>query len=353
MCFNLKPFLTLAVSKPNHSLKKHTLYILLLFLFFSCDKKENAIISFYYWKTNYQLSTTEQEVIRENNIQKMYIRYFDIDLNPKTKAAFPRSPIHFIQKPTVKNIVPVVYIKNNVMLQTALDVHDLAQKTVRFIETINRANRLNCNEIQIDCDWSLDSKANYLAFIERCKRISNKKVSATIRLHQVKYFEKTKIPNVDFGVLMYYNMGTIAMKSGNSIYDRSIAKRYISSLKKYPLALNIALPIYAWGIHSRDNIILGLRSKLTIEDLQKDKNFAAIDATTFKVIQSNYRKGVFYKKEDLVKIEAITANDLKEMAEDLEENLAQKPKEIIFYDLDQDNLKNYEKNIFKQVSSCF
>lgn len=325
----------------------------MLFLFFSCNKKENAVISFYYWKTNYQLSAAEQEVIRENNIQKMYIRYFDIDLNPKTKAAFPRSPIHFIQKPTVKNIVPVVYIKNNVMLQTALNVDSLAQKTFRFIETINNANQINCNEIQIDCDWTLDSKANYLAFIEHFKHISNKKLSATIRLHQVKYFEKTKIPNVDSGVLMYYNMGTIAMKSGNSIYDRSIAKRYISSLKKYPLALNIALPIYAWGIHSRDNIILDLRSKLTIDDLQTDKNFVAIDATTFKVIQSNYRKGVFYKKEDLVKIEAVTANDLKEMAEDLEENVAQKPKEIIFYDLDQDNLKNYEKNIFKQVSSCF
>ncbi|MEL1241221.1 hypothetical protein [Flavobacterium flavipallidum] len=334
-------------------MKLHTLYLLLILLFFSCDKKEKTCVSFYYWKTNYELTTAEQEAIRDNNVQKIYIRYFDIDWNSNTKAAFPRSPIHFIQKPTVKNIVPVVYIKNNVMLQAALDVDDLAQKTVRFIATINRTNGINCNEIQIDCDWSLDSKYNYLAFIERFKSISKKKISATIRLHQVKYFEKTKIPNVDSGVLMYYNMGTISMKSGNSIYDRSIAQRYISSLNQYPLVLNVALPIYSWGIHSRDNSILGLRSKLTVEDLQKDENFLAIDATTFKVIQSNYRKGVFYKKEDLVKIETVTAGDLKEMAEDLEENVAQKPKEIIFYDLDQDNLKNYEKNIFKQVSSCF
>ncbi|MBD0723840.1 hypothetical protein B6A10_01455 [Flavobacterium sp. L1I52] len=334
-------------------MRHNTIYLLLIFLFFSCDKKENSLISFYYWKTNYELSATEQEAIRDNNIQKIYIRYFDIDLNPKTKTPYPRSPIHFIQKPTVKNVVPVVYIKNSVMLQTDLDVEDLVQKTVRFMETINTINGINCREVQIDCDWSLNSKENYLVFIERFKHISKKKISATIRLHQVKYFEKTKVPNVDSGVLMYYNMGTISMKSGNSIYDRSIAKRYISSLNKYPLALNVALPIYSWGIHSRDNNILGLRSKLTFEDLQKDENFLAINTTTFKVIQSNYRKGVFYKKGDFVKIEAVTAADLKEMAEDLKENLAQKPKEIIFYDLDQDNLKNYEKNIFKQISSCF
>ena len=41
------------------------------------------------------------------------------------------------------------------------------------------------------------------------------------------------------------------------------------------------------------------------------------------------------------------------MAEDLDGNLAQTPREIIFYDLDEFNIKNYEKNIFKQVISCF
>ena len=148
-------------------------------------------------------------------------------------------------------------------------------------------------------------------------------------------------------------MGTIAVESLNSIYDRGIAKRYVSSLKKYPLPLNIALPIYAWGIHIRDNAIVGLRSKLTVEDLQSDKNFTEIDEITFRVNKSNYRKGVFYQKEDIVKIEAISAADLKEMASDLQVNLNQQPKEIIFYDLDELNLKNYEKSIFKQVSTRF
>lgn len=327
--------------------------ILLLFIFSSCSKEEAPLFSFYYWKTTYELTPIEEKVLKENKVEKLYIRYFDIDLHSKTQEAYPRSPIRFKEKPFVKNIVPVVFIQNSVLLQPHLEVDSLAQKTVDFIQKINNANRLTTTEIQIDCDWSLQSKDNYLAFIESVKRISATKISATIRLHQVKYFEKTKIPNVDSGVLMYYNMGTIAVNSLNSIYDEGIAKRYISSLKKYPLPLNIALPIYAWGVHIRDNRVLGLRSKLTVADLKSDKNFKPIGEQRFITIQSNYRKGVFYKKDDLVKIESISAADLKEMAADLSENLKEKPKEIIFYDLDQDNLKNYEKSIFKQISSRF
>ena len=46
----------------------------------------------------------------------------------------------------------------------------------------------------------------------------------------------------------------------------------------------------------------------------------------FKVKNANYKNGTFYEENDLLKIEAISSEDLKEMAEDLDENLAQTPK---------------------------
>jgi hypothetical protein len=73
----------------------------------------------------------------------------------------------------------------------------------------------------------------------------------------------------------------------------------------------------------------------------------------FEVKKSNYKNGFFYEGGDRLKIEAISAEDLKMMGEELSENLANTPKEIIFYDLDEFNLKIYEKNIFEQVVSCF
>jgi len=247
----------------------------------------------------------------------------------------------------------VVYIKNKVMLKQNIDIEDLAQKTVKLINEINDKNKIDSKEIQIDCDWTLSSKDNYLQFIALFKKLSQKKISATIRLHQIKYFKKTKIPNVDSGVLMYYNMGVVAPDSLNSIYDKKIADRYLKSLKKYPLHLDFALPIYSWAVHIRNQKVMGLRSKLSILELKKDKNFEQISAIFFKVKHSNYKNGVFYEENDVLKIEAISSESLIEMAEDLNDNNAQKPNEIIFYDLDEFNIKNYEKNIFKQVVSCF
>jgi len=148
-------------------------------------------------------------------------------------------------------------------------------------------------------------------------------------------------------------MGSIAPDAENSIYSSKIAERYLKSLKKYPLHLDFALPIYSWGVHIRDGKVIGLRSKLNVSELKKDKNFEQIDAIFFKVKKSNYKNGVFYEEKDKLKIEAISAEDLKEMAQELDENLAQTPNEIIFYDLDEFNIKTYEKNIFKQVVSYF
>jgi hypothetical protein len=339
----------------NHpmSFKKILLFGVLLFFVFSCQRQEKPLISFYYWKTIFNLSPKEKEVLSQNEVKKIYIRYFDIDLNPKSQEPFPRSPIRFEEKINAFQIVPVVYIKNKVMLSKNLNVLDLAQKTNRFIQQINSRNTISIQEVQIDCDWTLDSKDNYLHFIEEFKKVSHKKLSATIRLHQIKYFKKTKIPNVDRGVLMYYNMGKIAPDSLNSIYDRAIASRYLLSLKNYPLPLDIALPIYSWGIHIRDGKIIGLRNKININNLKKDSSFVLTNNNWFKVLKSNYKNGIFYKENDLVKPEMISRNDLLEMANDLEDNTTQNPKEIIFYDLDEFNLKNYDTAIFEEIIDCF
>jgi len=331
-----------------------TFYLVLLtFLLVSCGKSEQPKISFYYWKTILKFSKSENEILTENAVQKLYVRYFDIGLQANTKEPIPISPIRFYENVSKFNIVPVIFIQNKVMLQSGLDIEDLVKKTIHFVDQINEKNKIECKEIQIDCDWTLTSKDNYLKFIERFKKLSRKKLSATIRLHQVKYFRKTKIPNVDSGVLMYYNMGAIAADSLNSIYDQKVAAKYLKSLKKYPLHLDIVLPIYSWGVHIRNKKVIGLRSKLYVSELKKDENFEQISVMFFKAKHSNYKNGVFYEENDLLKIEGITPEDLKQMANELDENLAQSPKEIIFYDLDQFNLKNYEKNIFEQVVSCF
>ena len=81
--------------------------------------------------------------------------------------------------------------------------------------------------------------------------------------------------------------------------------------------------------------------------------FKREDEKHFRVIQSNYKNGVFYQENDVLKLEAIAASDLLEMASDLQENTNESPNEILFYDLDQFNFNSYEKSIFEQVIAVF
>ncbi|MBW4359173.1 hypothetical protein [Flavobacterium taihuense] len=334
-------------------MKKIILFGVILTLFISCQQQEKPAISFYYWKTIFRLSPKEKNCLITNQVKRLYIRYFDVDLIEQTQMPYPRTPIRFETSTANFEIIPVVYIKNKVMLDKKLNVLDLAQKTNSFIQQINSKKNIAIQEIQIDCDWTLASKDNYLHFIEAFKKVSKKKLSATIRLHQIKYFKKTKIPNVDRGVLMYYNMGKIATDSLNSIYDRNIATRYLSSLKNYPLPFDIALPIYSWGIQIRDGKIIGLRNKIDAHNLKNNSSFVLTKNNWFTITRSNFQDGIFYKENDQLKLETIAANDLFEMANDLKENTTQNPKEIIFYDLDEFNLKNYEEGLFKKVIDCF
>src|SRR5690606_11772053 len=224
----------------------------------------------------------------------------------------------------------------------------LAVKVYNYIQQINKSANVSVNEIQFDCDWSLKSKQNYFQFIEEFKKL-HPNLSATIRLHQIKYPEKTGIPSVKTGVLMYYNMGVISAGEDNSIYSQKTAKNYINSLQNYNLPLNIALPVFSWGVHVRSNQVTNLIGGLRVDDLAEDQ-FEKISENRFKVLKDIVFKGRYLAKDDEIKIEAVSADQLKEMMHDIKKNSKHKPNEIIFYDLNENNLKAYEKEDFKTVS---
>lgn len=327
-------------------MKKNWLLMLLVALLVACSAKTEKInTAFYFWRTTFSLTQTEQQYLKDLDVKKLYIRYFDVAL--QNNQAVPVAPVIFNQKPSGYNIVPVVYIKNEVFLQNG-GANSLALKVYNYIQQINKSADVSVNEIQFDCDWSLKSKQNYFQFIEEFKKL-HPNLSATIRLHQIKYPEKTGIPSVKTGVLMYYNMGVISAGEDNSIYVQKTAKNYINSLQNYKLPLNIALPVFSWGVHVRSNQVTNLIGGLRVNDLVGDQ-FEKISENRFKVLKDVVFKGRYLAKDDEIKIEAVSAEQLKEMMHDIKKNSKHKPNEIIFYDLNENNLKAYEKEDFKTVS---
>lgn len=321
-----------------HFKMKKSLFLLVFYFLVSCTNKEPKTTSFYYWKTVFQLSNAEKKVLAQNNVDKLYVRYFDVGLTNGTPM--PLAPVFFKDKKIKETIVPVVFIKNEVFLSKELKTEDLVFKIIRLIDQINQVNHMKTNEIQIDCDWSLASRDRYVAFLKLLKVKYAKTISTTIRLHQIKYFRATKVPPVDYGVLMFYNMGKLEANGINSIYDKKIALQYLPALKKYPLPLKVALPIFSWMVHSRNNEIIHLISKTSREDFRNNPTFE-IEKNTISVQKNTLFKGFFFKEGDKLHLEEISEHDLKEMKSLLSAYMNKEPDEIIYYDLDENNLKKY------------
>jgi len=311
------------------------------------SSKDHPQLSFYYWKTTFALDQPERETLKTLEVRKLYIRYFDIGL--KNGTAVPITPLVFKEAIPLVEVVPVVYIKNEVVLSTQLDVKKLAHQIINFVQQINEHNNIDSQEIQLDCDWTLQSKERFFALIDQLRKETDMKISATIRLHQVKFASKTGIPNVDRGVLMYYNMGRIASDSLNSIYDRQIAQKYTSGLKDYPLPLDYALPIYSWVVHSRKDQVVRLISRLRVTDLEQQPHLQQLNKTQFVVKKEMEAFGFVFQAGDILKVESISPDQLKEMTTDLYRASGTVPKEIILYDLNSKNINTYDQEIFKEM----
>lgn len=322
--------------------------LFLLSLCVACDRPARQI-SFYYWKTIFQLDTIEKEVLNYNGVNTLFIRYCDIDLKPGDTMPKPVSPIALDTFARRLRIVPVVFIKNRTFRDMDhADAEQLAQDISRFIRGINNSIHLTPDEIQFDCDWTEATRDSYFYFLSYYRAITSLRISVTIRLHQVKYPKRSGVPPVDRGVLMYYNMGQINATESNSIYDKATANKYNSYISDYPLQMDVALPIFSWALKIRDGQVIELLNKIYFFHFQNDSNFNAISSNRFVTKNACFKGGYYFAKNDVIKIENIPTDKLLEMADQLSDH-PKKINDIIFYDLDSSNLVQYEKDIFKKV----
>lgn len=322
---------------------------ILVFLLMACQvKNADNQLSAYYWKTRFKLSDTEKKFVADNGVNRLYIRYFDVTLNEGKPK--PLAPIIFESIPENITVVPVVYIKNEVFKAVDVNALELAQKIHDYIVQINTKHKIQIDEIQIDCDWTLTTKDNFFEFLKYFKDLNrDKNLSATIRLHQVKYYTKTGIPPVDTGVLMYYNMGDLSVMNQNSIYDKDVANKYITHLAQYPLQLDVALPIFEWGVVIRNQHVIDLVDAQIFNNFIQNTSVTSIDKNLYLSKEEVIIKGKVFQKGDILKIEKIRSEDFKQMVKDLNQAMSNAPKKIILYELSDKYIHNYEKDFFKQI----
>jgi hypothetical protein len=324
--------------------------LFLLWLLAACQQPHKRPISFYYWKTQFSLNGYERKVLRENNAQTLYVRFFDVDFKPDDDQPVPVSPIQLDTAIHNFKVIPVVFIKNRTFERLkAADIPGLVSKVSNLIAIINTKQRFLTNEIQFDCDWTERTRDNYFQFIQQYRDYTGQPISSTIRLHQVKYKERTGVPPVDRGVLMYYNMGAINGDNNNSIYERTIANRYNAYIKSYPLTLDVALPLFSWALQMRNGKVIDLLNKINFTQFENDSNFTILTSNRYKATHACFKAGYYFQQGDEVKGEHVPAEDLLDITTQINQHTNHRIDKLIFYDLDSTNLIQYEKDIFEKV----
>jgi len=325
--------------------------IFLFILTAGCHKSKSKFTepAFYFWKSNFKLSNIERKTLENNHIKKLYIKFFDISWNPQKHHPQIIAPIQFTENPPDScQIVPVVFITNQTFVNLPEAEIDSFANVV--FKEISKMSKSNVQEIQIDCDWTISTKHQYFRFLKAIRK-SNILLSATIRLHQVKFFEKTGVPPVDRGMLMCYNMSDWRNpKTKNSIYSNQVLKQYIERLEKYPKPLDVVMPIFHWTVIFRNNRFLFFVNNLGSEELKNNFNFAELSENQlFEVKKDTIFDNFSVRKGDIFRCENSDFEEVLAGSELILNKISNEKLTFTLYLLDEKSLKSYSHDQIKKL----
>lgn len=297
--------------------------------------KPNFKQSYYYWRTEFSLSPKEKEKLIKGRIEKLYIRYFDVSIREnKIEILAPitwQDTIHL-------DVTPVVFIKNVVFKNlTSSEIKDLAKDIFTKIEKLHQGS---LEEIQIDCDWTKTTKLNYFLFLKYFKEATQKniKLSATLRLHQLKFPDIAGIPPVERLTLMIYNVDEFDdIKSKNSIFDQNIIFDYLGNEEKYPLPLDFALPVFDQLILFRDNIFITYFRNGNIDQLfNSDLLLKQGNTNLYSIKYDTLFETTSLLKGDIIRYESVNSGSVNTIINQIKYQ-SNEPRNLIWYDLNARN----------------
>ncbi len=352
--------LPLVIFPLRPSLQGFLLWTVGLFLL-ACqaDRHRQVDLAFYHWQTEFELDSIEREWLGRLEIRQLYVKYFDIDWDPGLGMPAPLATVEWSEPPPPNlQITPAVFITNRCLQQLPADsLPQLASRIRQRIERLHASVRSGPPEfVQMDCDWSGSTKEKYFQLLKhlRSELPKETRLSATIRLHQVRHPKTTGLPPVARGMLMYYNMGEVDQwESSNSILDTALAAPYLQGLKNYPLPLDIALPVFGWGVVFRDNDLFRIINNLDSSQLVDNSRFRKTDSGRYEVLKSTYLQGYYLYKGDKIRLERAEASQVISAAKTLSGYFVDGDFTLSWYHLDAEQLKHLQYEDLEKAMEAF
>ena len=348
----------------SFSIKKWLVKILIVWFFTlntACQKERTVQPAFYHWQTNLELSQTEQAYLDSLAVQKLYAKFFDVEWDAAREMPVPLAEVE-IGEIAQLDIVPCIFITNRTFQNLSDEkIPWLAERVdEKLRELWQQLPGQALREVQFDCDWTASTRDRFFQFLENFKaKNADIQLSATIRLHQLRDHEQTGVPPVDKGMLMFYNTGDLeSWQEENSILNMEIAKSYLQSDFRrpdisYQIPLDLALPIFAWGVLFRDGRMIRLINDLRPEQLTDTTRFQKLADNRFEVTKSTYLDGYYLYKDDHIRTEAIDPALLLQATDILKNKLKNDNLTVAFYHLDTTTIKYFPYEVLESVCEKF
>jgi hypothetical protein len=321
--------------------------------------------AFYYWQNQpYFLSDNESQTIKTLNVNKLYIKFFEVDKND-IQGIFPfaKNELNFSQYDSLENtieVVPTIYIRNEVFKQTSRKEIDQLAENLLFLIEKKFKKQFEENpipkEIQMDCDWTESTKDNYMLFLNILKQkmlkksfFKNVSTSATLRLYAYKFPDKMGVLPVDRAMLMCYNLiPPFDAGDRNSILNLNELNKYLVGADTYPIPLDIALPIYSSVQVYQNNSFAGIIYNEDSTFMSKTKK---LNNTWYLSKIDTVINDIFLRKGDKLKFEKTTFKTLNRAIKSIIEHvkLDENPT-ISFFHLDDYELTNFSH---EELDSCY
>lgn len=346
--------------KKDYILKTISYILFLSLLLTGCTDKEyrttNEQNSFCYWKTSFSFYNTDNKLWTETSANHMYIRYFDVGWEPISKEPKPIGTLQIYDSVQCENITPSIFFSNNVFTNSTRDqldtlairIKNRVERISNYSETKSLSNKYN--EILIDCDWSKNSKENFFYFVEKLKQeIPDKHITTTLRLWQYKNPKAAGVPPVERVLLMCYNVESAnTYDIDNSIASIQEIEKYVQGVS-YPLKIDIALPIFNWGVIFRDQNFKGVIRNVSISDYQTPQ-YEQLSENKFRLKEEIVIGDFFARPGDEIRIEMLSKAELKELTSYLlSEIKTDKYSRITFFAWDKNYINNYGTNEIKNI----
>lgn len=333
----------------------------LLLLTLCCQQKKEVQPAFYHWQTQFNLSDFEKSYLDSLGVKKLYVKFFDVNWDANKKMPVPLALLESGKWEDWKNgkleMVPCVFITNRTFQNISEDKMEWFCERVKEKLVELKPDNLIFREIQFDCDWTASTRDRFFQFLTIFKKkmdASQLKTCATIRLHQFRDFESTGIPPVDRGMLMFYNTGDVEnWDEENSILNLEVAEQYLVSGNQYAVPLDIALPIFAWGVLFRDGVMIRLINNLIASDLQDTTRFRKIASNRFEIIKNTYLNGYYLYEKDRIRTESIDTALLTKTTDLLTKRIKNRNLTLAFYHLDTATIKHFPHEFLEQLTQRF